>query len=142
MRNEEVLRRVGTKRGIRKVIRQRQLRFLGHTRSLQQLESVCVTDKVKGRRGRERPRVKLVDSLAIVVGRGITRAQLLQRPTSWRIRHCGKKKLHLSTYLSLSQHIYLVLNHYSVFTKIALSFHLNLSTLHCFYKYYSPKFFH
>ena len=35
---------------------------------LEQLESVCVTGKVEGRRGRGRPRMKLVDSLAKAIG--------------------------------------------------------------------------
>ena len=48
MRNEEALRRVVTKREIRKMIRRRLLRFVGHTKSLQQLESVYVTGKVEG----------------------------------------------------------------------------------------------
>ena len=51
---------------------------------LQQVKNVCVTGKVDGRR---RPRVKLVDRLAKVVGGGITPAQLLRRTESrsdWR----------------------------------------------------------
>jgi len=80
MKNEEVLRRVGTARVIMEMIRRRQFRFHGHTMRLQQLESV--TGKVKGRRGRGRPRVKLVDSLVKVAGGGITPAQLLQRTES------------------------------------------------------------
>ena len=79
MRNTEVLHRVGTEREIMKIIRQRQLRFLGHVMRLQQLENVCVTGKVEGRGGRGRPRVKLVDSLAKFVGGGITSPQLLRR---------------------------------------------------------------
>ena len=54
---------------------------------LQQLESVRVTGKVEGWSGRGRPRVKLVDSLAKVVGGGNAPAQLLQRAgrrSDWR----------------------------------------------------------
>ena len=85
--NETVLQRARTKREIMKMIRQRQLRFLGHVMRLQQLESVCVMGKVEGRRGRGRPRIKLVDTLAKAVGGGITSAQLLQmtdRRSDWR----------------------------------------------------------
>ena len=85
--NDEVLRRADTKREVIKIIRQRQLRFLGHVMRLQQLESVCVSGGIEGRRGRGRHRVKLVDSLAKVVGGGITPAQLLQsteRRSDWR----------------------------------------------------------
>ena len=66
--NEIVLQRAGARREMVKKIRQRQLRFLGHVMRLEQLESVCVTGKVEGRRGRGRPRMKLVDSLAKAIG--------------------------------------------------------------------------
>ena len=42
-------------------IRQRQLRFLGHTMREHQLEKLCSTGKVEGKRGRGRPRTKIVD---------------------------------------------------------------------------------
>ena len=87
VRNDEVLHRVGAKRELLKSIRQRQLRFLGHVMRLKQFEHDCVTGKVEGRRVRGRPRLKLVDSLARVVGGGITPVQLLQRTerrSDWR----------------------------------------------------------
>ena len=56
VRNAEVSYRVGTKREIIKIIRQRQLRFLGHMMLLQPLENVRVTRKNEGRRGRGRSR--------------------------------------------------------------------------------------
>ena len=85
--NDVVLHRAGTKREIMKIIRQRQLRFLGHVMRSQQLENVCMTGRIEGRRGRGRPRVKLVDSLAKVVGGGVTPAQLLRMTetrSDWR----------------------------------------------------------
>ena len=85
--NDVVLHRAGTKREIMKFIRQRQLRFLGHVMRSQQLENVCMTGRIEGRRGRGRPRVKLVDSLAKVVGGGVTPAQLLRMTetrSDWR----------------------------------------------------------
>ena len=86
--NEDVLRRAEVKRELMKTIRQRQLRFLGHVMRSGQLESVCVMGKVEGRRGRGRPRVKLVDSLAKAVGGvSLTSAQLLrltERRSEWR----------------------------------------------------------
>ena len=83
------------------MIRKRQLRFLGHVIRLKQLESVYVTGRMEGRRGRGRPRKKLVDSQAKVVGREIFPAELQQmmfERARWRsmmanvlrIRHCGK----------------------------------------------------
>ena len=85
--NEAVLQRAGACRELMKTIRQRQLRFLGHVMRMGQLESVCVMGKVEGRRGRGRPRIKLVDTLAKAVGGGTTPAQLLQmteRRSDWR----------------------------------------------------------
>ena len=85
--NDVVLHRAGTKREIMKIIRQRQLRFLGHVMRSQQLENVCMTGRIEGQRGRGRPRVKLVDSLAKVVGGGVTPAQLLRMTetrSDWR----------------------------------------------------------
>ena len=85
--NDVVLHRAGTKREIMKFIRQRQLRFLGHVMRSQQLENVCMTGRIEGQRGRGRPRVKLVDSLAKVVRGGVTPAQLLRMTetrSDWR----------------------------------------------------------
>ena len=53
-----------------KTIRLRQLRFLSYVMRLGPLESVCVTGKVEGKRGRRRQRIKLV-------GGGTTPVQLL-----------------------------------------------------------------
>ena len=85
--NEAVLHRAGAGRELMRAIRQRQLKFLGHVMRNRQLESVCVMGKVEGRRGRGRPRIKLVDTLARAVGGGTTSAQLLQmtdRRSDWR----------------------------------------------------------
>ena len=85
--NEAVLHRAGADREMMRMMRQRQLRFLGHVMRRRQLESVCVMGKVEGRRGRGRPRIKLVDTLAKAVGGGMTPAQLLQmtdRRSDWR----------------------------------------------------------
>ena len=73
-----VLQSAGTKVELMKMIRKRQLRFLVHAMRLQQLESVCVTRRVEGRRGRGRHTMKLVDTLAKVVGREMSPAELLQ----------------------------------------------------------------
>ena len=75
--NEVVLQRAGAERELMRTIRRRQMRFLGHVMRQKQLERVCVTGKVDGRRGRGRPRIKLVDTLARTVGGGMTSAQLL-----------------------------------------------------------------
>ena len=85
--NEMVLQRAGTKKELMKTARKRHLRFLGHPMRLRQLESVCMKGRVEGRRGRERPRMKLGDSLAKVVGREMSQAEVLQmifERTCWR----------------------------------------------------------
>ena len=85
--NEQVLIRAGAKREMMRMIRRRQLRFLGHVMRRQQLESNCMTGRLDGRRGRGRPRMKFLDSLAKAVGRGTRPVELLQmtsRREDWR----------------------------------------------------------
>ena len=85
--NEQVLNRAGAKREIMRAIRRRQLRFLGHVMRRQQMESNCMTGRLDGRRGRGRPRMKLLDSLAKAVGGGTRPVELLQmtrRRDDWR----------------------------------------------------------
>ena len=67
--NESVLQRAGARREMMRSIRQRQMRFLGHVIRDGQLENVCVTGRIEGRRGRGRPRLKYMDTLARAVGR-------------------------------------------------------------------------
>ena len=61
------------------MIRQQQLRFLGHIIRHERLESMGVMSKVEGRirRRKGRPRIKHVDTLARVFGVGTCSAQLL-----------------------------------------------------------------
>ena len=56
MTNEKVLRRAGVKRTVLKVIRKRQLAFLGHVMHKEQLENLSITGKFNGKRsiGRQR----------------------------------------------------------------------------------------
>ena len=70
--NEEVLQRAGVKREIMKTVRQRQMKILGHVLRQQQMETLCLTGKVEGRRGRGKPRTKILDCLAKSVGGGYT----------------------------------------------------------------------
>ena len=85
--NEQVLQRAGAEREIMASLRQRQLRFLGHTMREQQLESLCLMGKVEGRRGRGRPRIKFVDRLARSCGGGKSATEMLRLTGSrqeWR----------------------------------------------------------
>ena len=86
--NEQVLQRAGTKRELMKSIRQRQMRFLGHAMRQQEMENLCLTGKVEGKRGRGRPRTKFLDSLVKSVGGANTPAGLLRKTADraeWRL---------------------------------------------------------
>ena len=74
--SEAVLQRAGACRELMKTIRQRLLRLLFHVMRMGQLESVYVMGKVEGGRGRGRPGIKLVDTLAKAVGGGTASAQM------------------------------------------------------------------
>ena len=85
--NEQVMQRAGAEREIMTSIRKRQLRFLGHTMREQQLESLCLMGKVDGKRGRGRPRIKIVDGLARSCGGGMSATEMLRLTGSrqeWR----------------------------------------------------------
>ena len=85
--NASVLQRAGARREIMKTIRQKQLRFLGHVIREGKLENDCVTGRIEGRRGRGRPRLKYMDTLARAVGGDLRPVELLQMAHSrvqWR----------------------------------------------------------
>ena len=70
-----------------RVIRRRQLRFLGHVMRRQKLESNCTTGTLDGRRGSGRLGIKFLDSLAKAVGVGTRPVELVQmtsRREDWR----------------------------------------------------------
>lgn len=69
------------------VKRRRNLRFLGHVMQCQQTKSNCMTRRLDGSRGRGRPIIKFLDSLAKAVGGGTRPVELLQmtsRRENWR----------------------------------------------------------
>ena len=61
--NEEVLRRVGRSRELMGIVRERQMRFVGHVMRENDLERTVATGRVEGRRARGRQRTKYMDSL-------------------------------------------------------------------------------
>ena len=63
-----------------RTIRQRQMRFLGNVIRDGKLENVCLTGRIEGRRGRGRPRLKYLDTLARAVGNDLRAVDLLQAP--------------------------------------------------------------
>ncbi|GFO17385.1 retrovirus-related pol polyprotein line-1 [Plakobranchus ocellatus] len=62
--NEEVLTEAQTTRQLMNKIRKRQAKFVGHVIRRNQLEHLVTTGKFDGKRGRGRPREKMLDSLA------------------------------------------------------------------------------
>ena len=85
--NEEVLRRVNMPRTMLKVIRKRQMNFLGHVIRKEKIEHLCLTGKVEGTRARGRQRIKYMDTIIEEIGGQTTRNNLIQlardRP-KWR----------------------------------------------------------
>ena len=62
--NEEVLTEAQTTRQLMTKIRKRQAKFVGHVIRRNRLEHLVTTGKFDGKRGRGRPRAKMLDSLA------------------------------------------------------------------------------
>ena len=62
--NEEILTEAQTTRQLMTKIRKRQAKFVGHVIRRNQLEHLVTTGKFDGKRGRGRPREKMLDSLA------------------------------------------------------------------------------
>ena len=77
--NEEVLRRVGQQRTLIRVIRKRQMEFLGHIIRREKIEHLCLTGMIEGRRSRGRQRKKYLDSILEDMEENITAGQLIQR---------------------------------------------------------------
>ena len=63
MSNERVLERAGVERQLLRVVRTRQLRFLGHVLRGNDLEREVLLGRIEGRRGRGRPRMRYTTSL-------------------------------------------------------------------------------
>merc|ERR1719244_2287 len=63
--NEEILRRVGNPVRLMDVIRNRQLRFLGHVIRKDGVEKLALTGKIEGKRDRGRQRLKYLDQFGV-----------------------------------------------------------------------------
>ena len=66
--NDEVLRRVDSKRSLINRIHQRQAQFVGHIMRREGLENLITTGKIEGNRGRGRQRGKMLEGLAKWIG--------------------------------------------------------------------------
>ena len=62
--NEEIMHEAQNTRQVMTNIRKRQAKFVGHVIRKNQLEILVTTGMLDGRRGRGRPREKMLDSLA------------------------------------------------------------------------------
>ena len=79
VKNEEVLRRVQSKRELMTTIYQRQLKFMGHIERKQGLELICMTGKLEGRRMKGRPRKKYLDGVKEILGGRWTDAEIRRK---------------------------------------------------------------
>ena len=78
---------VGAEMEMMRVIRRRQLRFLGHVMRHQQMQGNCIVRKLNGKKAKWRPRNKFLVSLAKTVGGGTRPVELLlmtNRREDWR----------------------------------------------------------
>jgi len=77
--NEEIMRRVKTKRELMTSICKRQLKFVGHIERKGGFESICMTGKMEGRRERGRSRKKYLDAMKEIVEGRWTDGQIRRR---------------------------------------------------------------
>ncbi|GFR61997.1 endonuclease-reverse transcriptase [Elysia marginata] len=68
--NETVLIEANSRRSLIKTIRKRQATFLGHVMRREKLEHLITTGKLDGKRGRGKPREKMMDGLKRWLGSG------------------------------------------------------------------------
>ena len=76
--NVEVLQSINTERELIKIIRTRQLSFLGHVMRKGELENLSLTGKIEGKRARGRQRDTFMKSLARILDGNWTTGSLLQ----------------------------------------------------------------
>ena len=92
--NEEVLTEAQTKRQLVTKIRKRQAKFVGHVIRRNQLEHLVTTGKFDGKKGRGRPREKMLDSLAdwMNIGKPSEMIREMSCRVSWRslIAHASR----------------------------------------------------
>ncbi|KAK3784412.1 hypothetical protein RRG08_039413 [Elysia crispata] len=92
--NEEVLTEAQTTRQLMTKIQKRQAKFVGHVIRRNQLEHLVTTGKFDGKRGRGRPREKMLDSLAdwINIGKPTEMIREMSCRVGWRslIAHASR----------------------------------------------------
>ena len=78
VRNEKILERMGTSRELIKLIKQRQLGFVGHIMREQGIESICLTGTSNGKRPKGRPRLTYLDGLVRATEGNFSRTDLMR----------------------------------------------------------------
>ena len=76
--NESILEEIGKKREMLRMIRIRQLGFLGHILRKEALENLSLTGKIARSRGRGRPRKKYMDGIRKTIMGGLSIGETLQ----------------------------------------------------------------
>ena len=76
--NENILETIGSEREMLKMVRKRQMTFLGHIMREDGLENLTLTGRIAGVRSRGRPRKKYLDRMKEMIGGGITVHQILE----------------------------------------------------------------
>ena len=99
MTNERVLELAGVRRTLMRVVRTRQLRFLGHLLRRNCLEKDVLLGRIEGRRGRGRPRIKYSTSLIEDIPRDmrfVDLVELAQDREEWRsmVAHVDQDMAH------------------------------------------------
>ena len=85
MTNEEVLSRLGVKRGLLSQIRTRKLSYFGHIARHVSLQKTVLTGRIDGRRGKGRPRRHWNDDINEWTGNQLyTNIKLAQDRVTWR----------------------------------------------------------
>ena len=85
--NESVLQQAGTNRELLKIIKKRQLKFLGHAIRKHKIEHLSITGAIEGRRARGRQRHTYVDRIIASNNLNCKPNQLIQQAedrTWWR----------------------------------------------------------
>ena len=92
--NEEILHRVGNPEHLMDIIRDRQLRFLGHVIREDGVEKLVLTGKIGGKRDRGRQRLNYMDQFGVTIRKADFIRGALNRE-SWRsmIRQCSSRDM-------------------------------------------------